>query len=362
MYASDYLTSVSIVPLFGHEALRARLAAQVERGALPASLLFHGPAGVGKQRLALWLAQLLVCEGSAKPCNDCPQCRYAATLQHPDIHWVFPRPRIPNFTDLALERVQEEYGEAIRERADAHGLYPRPDGSAGLYVYVTRYLVHVASRSPAVASRKVLVVGDAERMVPQAASQEAANAFLKLLEEPPADTTILLTSSEPGALLPTIRSRVVSVRVAPLPEATLRQFLAEPQVQTAVPNTPVNELVKLAGGAPGTLIGADDRGAALTRARALLAAADAGPEQRLRVAFSAGSSKARGAFTDVLDALTLIVHERARTAAERGDESTARRAARVVPAIEEAKRAAEGNANPQLVTAQLLETIAGMPR
>ena len=58
------------------------------------------------------------------------------------------------------------------------------------------------------------MIGDAERMVAQEGSDQAANAFLKLLEEPPADTTLILTSSEPGALLPTIRSRSVSVRVA----------------------------------------------------------------------------------------------------------------------------------------------------
>ena len=212
------------------------------------------------------------------------------------------------------------------------------------------------------ASRKVLIVGDAERMVPQSASQEAANAFLKLLEEPPADTTILLTSSEPGALLPTIRSRVVSVRVAPLPDAIVQRFLGDEYAGRVVPNEPASELLRMAGGAPGTLIGADDRASAMTRAKALLSAADAGPEQRLRAAFTAGSAKARGAFTDVLDALTVLLHNRARTATERGDAETARRAVRVIPAIEDAKRAAEGNANPQIVTAQLLETIAGVPR
>ena len=66
---------------------------------------------------------------------------------------------------------------------------------------------------PSVGSRKVFVVGDAEAMVPQESSPEAANAFLKLLEEPPADTTLILTSSNPGALLPTIKSRVLPIRL-----------------------------------------------------------------------------------------------------------------------------------------------------
>lgn len=352
-----------IVPLYGHESLRERLAAQMERGALPASMLLHGPAGIGKQRLALWVAQRLACEAAAgeKPCGVCQACRFVLGLQHPDVHWVFPRPRIPNSTDIALDKVQEEYAEALQERAAAHGLYARADGSAGLFVYVTRLLVQIATRRPAMGRRKVLIVGDAERMVPQASSQEAANAFLKLLEEPPEDTTIILTSSEPGALLPTIRSRVVSVRLAPLPEPAMRAFLADATVAATLPAGSAEQLLRMAGGAPGLLMGGEERATALTRARQLLDAADRGPEQRWRAAFTAGSSKARGAFTDVLDALSVLLHERAREAATRGDDHAARRAVRVMPAVEEAKRAAEGNANPQLVTAQLLETIAGAP-
>lgn len=348
-----------LIPLYGHDALRARLAEQADRGGLPASLLLQGPAGVGKQRLALWLGQRLLCEGAAKPCGECQHCRYAAAWQHPDLRWFFPRPRIPNSTDIAVEEVQAEYEDAIRERAEANGLYPRPDGAAGLFVYVTRLLVQMAARSPALARRKVFVIGDAERMAPQASSQEAANAFLKLLEEPPADTTLILTSSEPGALLPTIRSRVVAVRVAPLPEEVVQRFVADPIAAAALPNERPAELVRMAAGAPGTLVGSTERAAAVERARRLLAAADQGREQALRAAFTAGSSKARGAFSDVLDALTVLVHDRAREAAERGDLVLAQRTARVVPAIEEAKRAAEGNANPQLVTARLLETIGG---
>lgn len=351
-----------IVPLYGHEELRDRLRAQVSRAALPASLLFHGPAGVGKQRLALWLAQLLVCDGSDRPCGECRHCRYAADWQHPDIHWVFPHASVAGSADWPFDDLKELQENRVAERIEANGLYARPSGSEGIFKADSRYLNLVAARTPALAARKVLVIGDAERMVSQAASQEAANIILKLLEEPPADTTLLLTSSEPGALLPTIRSRVVSVRVPALPEDTVRRFLADPLVSAALPSGSSSELLRLAGGAPGSLLGAEDRSAAIARAKKLLQAADAGAEQRLRAAFAAGSSKARGAFTDVLDALTVLVHDRARAAAERGEEHEARRAVRVIPAIEEAKRAAEGNANPQLVTAELLQAMAEAAR
>lgn len=348
-----------ILPLYGHEALREQLAWQMDRGVLPASLLFHGPAGVGKQRLALWVAQRLLCADAAKPCGRCQQCRYALALQHPDLHWVFPHENVPGSNDWDYDDLKPLQDSRVAERAEAQGLYARPDGSCGIYKSDVKYLRHVASRSPAFAQRKVLVIGDAERMVPQQANPEAANMVLKLLEEPPADTTIILTSSEPHAMLQTIRSRVVQVRVAPLSADAMRAFVADPIAAEQMPNVQPAELLRIAGGAPGKLLGGDDQQAALTRARQLVAAADGGPEQRFRAAFTSGSSKARGKFSDVLDALSIVVHERVRQAAERGDEDAARRAARVMPCIEEAKLAAAGNANPQLVTAQLLETMAG---
>jgi len=85
---------VTIVPLFGHAQLRERLLDSARRGALPASLLLHGERGVGKQRLALWLGQALLCTGAGAPCGECQHCRYVQELCHPDLHRFFPRPRL----------------------------------------------------------------------------------------------------------------------------------------------------------------------------------------------------------------------------------------------------------------------------
>ncbi len=346
-----------IVPLYGHETTQARLADLADRGALPASLLLQGPPGIGKQRLALWLGQRLLCEAPQGPCGTCAQCRLSGDLQHPDLRWFFPRERITG--DPESDEVDEAYRGEIQDRVAAHGLYARPEGSTGIYRYVAALITRLAALSPALARRKVFVFGDAERMVPQEANPETANAILKLLEEPPADTTFILTSSEPGTLLPTIRSRVVSFRIPALPEAMVRRFLDDPTVQGVLPSGSAADLVRLAGGAPGALIGAVDRSLAVDRARQLLTAAETGREAALRAALSSGSSKARGSFSDVLDALTVLLHERAREAAARGDEPTARRSVRAIPEVETAKRLAEGNVNPQLITAQLVSALAG---
>jgi DNA polymerase III subunit delta' len=356
-------SGVPIIPLHGHAATRARLRDAFERGALPASLLFHGPRGVGKQRLALWLGQLLLCDGKGdeRPCGRCQSCRYALELAHPDLLWFFPRPR-PKDADPAPAEVRADFADAAIERLKAGGLYAPPSGSEGIFVSMIRAIVTGASLSPAFGRRKVFVVGDAERMVPQEGSEFAANAFLKLLEEPPEDTTILLTTSEPGALLPTIRSRVVCIRVPSLPDDEVRAFVEDERVAKVLaaeaPSRSSEEWIRIAGGAPGVLLDSSSRRGAEEQARRILEAVDAVPAERYAVAFSQGVSGARGGFSDALEALTGLLHERVRGSVERGDGARAVGAARAVDAVERARERAHGNANPQVVTAELLRELA----
>jgi DNA polymerase-3 subunit delta' len=352
--------------LYGHTALRDRFRSAVANGSLPASLLLHGPRGVGKQQLGLWLGRLLLCENADRaPCGACRSCRMSAALQHPDLHWFFPRPR-PKESALDAETAREDMAEAIVERMNNGGIYEAPGGDEGIFISTTHALTGSAALSPAMGRRKVFVVGDAERMVAQEGNEHAANAFLKLLEEPPANTTIILTSSEAGALLPTIRSRVVSVRVAPLSDDDVRAFLADPAVAGQLDlgsAAKTAELIGLAGGAPGRLIGREAWQTALNQARLILDAASA-PDRgaRMRVALSQGGFGARGKFSDTLDALTMLLHERSRSAVNRGNEAEASGAARAVAAVEEAKELASGNVNPQLLTASLLRQIAAPSR
>jgi DNA polymerase-3 subunit delta' len=347
--------------LFGHTALRERFRDAAARQSVPASLLLQGPRGVGKQQLGLWLGRLLLCENSDRaPCEECKACRMALAMQHPDLHWFFPRPRLKD-SDPDLDTVRADNVDGIMERLENDGVYEAPGGDQALFVATTRAIVQTATLSPAMAQRKVFVIGDADRMVAQEGADQAANAFLKMLEEPPADTTIILTSSEPGALLPTIRSRVVTVRVPPLTDDEVRAFLADPRVaaQLDTGERPSAELVQLAGGAPGRLVGQNTWQASLTQAQRMLDAATAADRgARLRVALGQGASGARGKFSDVLEALTVLLHERSRSAARTGADDRALGAARAIEHVERAKELASRNVNPQLVTASLLRQLA----
>ncbi len=121
------------IPLYGHASLRKRLARSAASGRLPSSLLLHGPAGIGKQRLALWLAQLLLCAGEDPPCGRCQHCRYMAELQHPDLHWLFPRPRLKD-SDPDPDDVRDDYREAVAERVAEAGLYEAPSGLSLIHI------------------------------------------------------------------------------------------------------------------------------------------------------------------------------------------------------------------------------------
>jgi DNA polymerase-3 subunit delta' len=198
-------------------------------------------------------------------------------------------------------------------------------------------------------------------MVAQEGADAAANALLKLLEEPPADTTIVLTSSEPGALLPTVRSRVAAIRVAPLDASDIAEWLRQPRVRATLdaagPAASDADRARRSRGAPGTLLG-EATTAATSRATALIdAAQSARASARYRAALQQGAVGARGAFSDVLDALTGQMTARARAAVEQMDDQAAQAACVAVAAVAEAQTRADGNVNPQLVAAGLLRAL-----
>ena len=322
--------------------------------------------GIGKQRLALWLGQRLLCTGAEpRPCGNCQHCRYAVAGTHPDIHWYFPRPRLKD-ADPSPEDVEDDFREAVGERTKS-GVYSPPPPEDAILIATIRAMAHSAALLPALGARKVYVLGDADRLVVREDAEYAAGAFLKLLEEPPLRATIILTSSEPGALIPTIRSRVVAIRVPRLSPEAVDAVLAEPAMRDALAaaGAPprVDEQRRLAAGAPGSLLARGEWAEALARARSLLEGAVGGDRRdQMRAALVQGGARARGAFSTSLDALTTLLHERARAAVDRGNGGGARAAARALDAVEEAKELATGNVNPQLITSELLRRLEAVLR
>jgi DNA polymerase-3 subunit delta' len=185
-------------------ALRAAL----RRGRLHHAYLLGGPEGVGKGTAARLLAQAANCEGSASgegscddPCGQCGPCRKIDRGTHPDVYL------------LNQERVMAKAG-----RWEPRG---GRTPSREIVVDQVRDLVdHRLSMRRFEGRRRVVVIDPAEAM-----NVQAQNALLKTLEEPPDATTLVLVSSSPDALLPTIKSRCLRVSFAPLPESMIRARL-----------------------------------------------------------------------------------------------------------------------------------------
>jgi DNA polymerase-3 subunit delta' len=357
-------------PIAGHDELRERLRRAVGRGRLPQSLRFHGPDGVGKQTLALWTAALLLCE-KQEACGECRSCRLAAHLEHPDIHWHFPlsRPKQASTPTKFREKLEEaRHAELAARREDP--LAPREsEGVTGIYLAAVEEMRAQAARRPAMGATSVFIVGEAEQMVPQQSSPEAANAFLKLLEEPPPYAYLILTSSRPNALLPTIRSRALAVRLPPLPDREVETFLTR---RKGLEPSEAERIARQAQGSIGHALRIADgleteqREAATAILRAALAASDA---ERYRAALAFSSFGARGEFSVQLAELGGLLRDLLGAASGHPELATDPQlvarilSARPLPAqglvaamerVEEAQEAASGNANPQSVAAVLL--------
>ena len=206
-----------------------------DRTRLPHALLLCGPKGMGKNALAQWLAQCLLCaqpsdEGEA--CGQCQNCRLFNAGSHPDLHVVQPEAIYKASEDL-LSRYAQRYAPADKSKESKDSTVIRIDQ--------IRSLIENAQTRPQIGACKVLLLSPADSM-----NVNAANSLLKLLEEPPADSYLVLIADRPARLPATIRSRCsrIDLPVPPRPLALawlVDQGIAEPQACL---------LLDLAGGAP----------------------------------------------------------------------------------------------------------------
>jgi DNA polymerase-3 subunit delta' len=289
-------------------------------------------------------------------------------LTHPDLHWFIPIPRPKaSESDKQIEEAKEMIGELIETRR-SNPLYTRPDGLAAHGVASARLLLRSASLSAVLEGFRVFIIGDADRLVPQEANQEAANSLLKFLEEPPVRSLIVLTAPDPGRVLPTIRSRAATVRLAPLPADQVRQFLSK-ELPEPLSSTELERRVHESNGAIGAAIQADEsRTARREAARQLFGAIKGAPAERFERALKQFPAQARGEFTSLLDTMLDAVRDATRAATGHAPlegvlEPLARckdpeRLVQALTKIEAARQTAQGNVNPQLLLAALTQDLA----
>jgi DNA polymerase-3 subunit delta' len=174
---------MSFGDIIGQEIAKEILQKDITKERVPSSYLFVGPKGVGKKLTAINLAKAVNCyKKGANPCDECVNCRLIDKGNFPDCIIVSPDEK----GNIKIERIRE-----IKQTVSFRTM-----------------------------GRRVIIIEDADTM-----TEEAQNAFLKTLEEPPLDTTIILTSSKPYYLFQTIISRCKIVKFRRLSRLNVEKLL-----------------------------------------------------------------------------------------------------------------------------------------
>jgi len=211
-----------------------------QQGRLHHALLFHGPEGVGKRLAARSLTQLLLCtapltleDGLPDACGRCHACERALRafdpreqVVHPDLHF------------LEREGARLAQAEALRGEESGGGKVKKT-----ISVDQVRQLQKSLSYSAYEGGKRVVYIEDADLLQVQ-----AANAFLKTLEEPSEGLHFILTARQPNSVLNTILSRCQQLRFAPLPSELIRALLLKQRGGLQLSDRAAQTLAQLSAG------------------------------------------------------------------------------------------------------------------
>lgn len=213
----------------GQEEVKAHLIRSVQNGVVPHALLFSEREGYGAFPLALAYARYLNCANrtGTDACGHCPSCLKYDELAHPDLHFVFPIVAKKDKKKEICDDYLPEWREFLRKSPyfsldDWLDFIEAGNSQAIIYARESDEIIHKLSLKTYEADYRVLLVWLPERLHPS-----CANKLLKLVEEPPANTAIIMVSEEPDAVLGTILSRTQRIQLRPIETELMRSALRE---------------------------------------------------------------------------------------------------------------------------------------
>ncbi len=217
----------------GQEKAISILENAINQKKIAQSYLFYGPDGIGKFMTAHYFSMALNChsEKEGRPCGHCSSCHKILNFSHPDFLYIFPTPKLDISLDGEIKdsATLKEYKSFIESRKKNPWEKFAFTRKVQIRIPIIRMLQHKINMSPNESQYKLYIIEDADLMTIQ-----AANAFLKTLEEPPENTVIILTTSKPDALLPTILSRCQKIAFHSLNKNIIEDELIKQRVQSKI--------------------------------------------------------------------------------------------------------------------------------
>jgi len=222
--------------IIGQTEVKHRLLNLVRENRTPHALMLFGPPGVGKLALAVAMTQYLSCNerqpGDA--CGRCPSCLKFTKLVHPDLHFVFPVLKTAKVQkDPVSDHFLKEWREALLSNPYlSENQWYESIGAENKQGVINKeeslQIIRKLGFKPYESDYRMMVVWLPEKM-----NQAAANKLLKLIEEPPDKTLIIMVSESTDKILPTILSRTQLMHVPPLSESEIEEGLLKQGTQDA---------------------------------------------------------------------------------------------------------------------------------
>lgn len=219
--------------VIGQEEMKAQLLQMVKDNRLPHALMFCGPAGCGKMAIALAFASYLLCSNrneSDGACGTCHQCAMLRDWQHPDLHFTYPVIR-PAGTSSDHKMISDDFSTEWHQMLTGGPYfdleewldYLKADNKQPqIYVGESDDIIRKFNLKSSQGGYKISIIWLPERM-----NEECANALLKLLEEPPAQSLFMMICEEPERLLETIVSRTQRLDLKKIETPTIEKALVD---------------------------------------------------------------------------------------------------------------------------------------
>ena len=213
--------------IIGQEDVKRQLRLSVQNGRIPHAQLFAGKQGVGKLSTAIAYAQYLNCPNRTDDdsCGECPTCKQFERLQHPDLHFAFPIVKDEKTNKEVCDDYMNDFRSLILQQqyisaADWYQKMEAENKQALIYEKESSEILRKLSLKAFGQGYKVMIIWQPEKM-----NDVCSNKLLKLIEEPPEKTVLILVSEYPERLLSTIISRTQLIRFNPLSETQIATAL-----------------------------------------------------------------------------------------------------------------------------------------